>query len=52
VTIVGTVSRKSSIGGLCICAEVLDILKIDKNCTDLQCFIFQFREACSFVWGC
>jgi len=27
---------------------VLDILKIDKNCTDLQCFTFQFRDACSF----
>ena len=36
---------------LYVCAEVLDILKIAKNCTDLRCFIFQFSEACSFVWG-
>jgi len=31
VTIVRTVSRKTSIGGLYVCAEVLDILKIDKT---------------------
>jgi len=30
-----TVARKFSIGGL-------DILKIDKNSTDLYCFMFQF----------
>jgi len=30
--------------GLCVCAGLLDILKIDKNSTDLQCFIFQFRD--------
>ena len=29
----------------------LDILKIDKNSTDLKWFIFQFRGAWSFVWG-
>jgi len=29
----------------------LDILKFDKNSTDLKCFVFQFREAWSFVWG-
>jgi len=51
VTIVRTVDRKSPIGGLYVWAEVLGILKIDKNCTDLQCFIFQFWEACRFVWG-
>ena len=26
-------------------------LKIDKNSTDLQCFMFQFGGAWSFVWG-
>ena len=26
-----------------VCAGLLDILKIDKNSTDLQCFILQFR---------
>jgi len=35
VNIVRTVARLSSIGGLYVCAEVLDILEIDKNCTDL-----------------
>jgi len=30
-----TVARKFSIGGLCVCAGWLDILKIDKNSTDL-----------------
>ena len=29
----------------------LDILKFDKNSTDLKCFIFQFWGAWSFVWG-
>jgi len=49
---VRTFDRESSIGELYVWAEVLDILKIGKNCTDLQCFIFQFREAYSFVCGC
>jgi len=30
-----TVARNISIGGLCVSAGVLDILKIDKNYTDL-----------------
>jgi len=46
-----TVARKFSIGGLCVCAGGLDTLKIDKNSTDLQCFVFQFGEVSSFVWG-
>jgi len=29
-------------GGICVCAGRLDILKIDKNSTDLLCFMFQF----------
>jgi len=37
-----TVARKSSIDGLYVCAGRLDILKIDKNSTDLQRFLFQF----------
>jgi len=28
---------------LYVCAEVLHIPKIVKNCTDLQSFVFQFR---------
>jgi len=30
-----TVDRKSSIGRLYVCARGLDLLKFDKNCTDL-----------------
>ena len=37
-------------GSLCLCGG-LDILKIDNNSTDLQCFTFQFGGAWSFVWG-
>ena len=37
-------------GALDLCG-VLDILKIDKTYTDLQCFMFQFGGAWSFVWG-
>jgi len=29
-----TVARKFSIGGICVCAGWLDIVKIDKNSTD------------------
>jgi len=29
--------------GLYVCAGLLEILKIDKSSTDLQCFSFQFR---------
>jgi len=39
VNIVKAVARWSSIGGLYVCAEVLDILQIDKNCTDLVFYI-------------
>jgi len=39
-----TVAIKSSIGGF-------GIPKFDKNSTDLQCFIFRFGEAWSFVLG-
>jgi len=46
-----TVARKFSIGGLCVSAGWLDALKIDKNSTDLQCFMFQFGGLGSFVWG-
>ena len=38
-----TVARKSSIGKLYVCVGGLDILKFDKNSTDLKCFIFQFE---------
>ena len=37
-----TVARQSSIGGLYVCVGRLDILKFDKNSSDLKCFIFQF----------
>jgi len=37
-----TVGRKFSIGGLYVCSGWLDILKLDKNSTDSQCFIIQF----------
>ena len=37
----GTVARKFSIGELYVCVRGLDILKFDKNSTDLKCFIFQ-----------
>jgi len=37
-----TVSRKSSIGELCVCVGGLDIPKFEKNSTYLKCFIFQF----------
>ena len=37
----GIVARKSSIGGLFVCSG-LNILKIEKNSTDLLCFIFPF----------
>jgi len=47
--VVRTVARKFSVGGfcisaggICVCVEGLDIPKIDKNSTDLYCFIFQF----------
>jgi len=53
-----TVARKSSIGGLYVCAGGLYVhvwggltFKFDKNSTNLQCFIFQFGRAWSFVWG-
>jgi len=45
------VARKFSIGGLCVCAGGLDILKIDKKSTDLQCSMLQFEGAWSSVWG-
>jgi len=45
-----TVMRKSTIVGLYVCARRLDIIKFDKNSTDLYCFIFQFERAWSFVW--
>ena len=35
-----TIARKFSMGGVCVCAEGFDILKIDKDSTDL-CFMFQ-----------
>jgi len=35
-------SPESSLGGLWVCAEGLDTLKIEKNSIDLQCFLFQF----------
>jgi len=31
-----------TIGGFCVCAGGLDILKIDKNSTPSKCFMFQF----------
>jgi len=37
-----TVARKFSIGVLYVCSVGLGILKIDKNSTDLLCFIIQF----------
>ena len=37
--------------GLCVSTGGLDILKIDKNSTDLLCFMFQFGGAWRFVWG-
>jgi len=40
-----TVARKSSIGGLYVCAGGLDIIKFDKSFTDVQCFIFEFWGA-------
>jgi len=46
-----TVDRKSSIGVLKVCVGVLDILKFDKNSTDLKCFIFQFGGAWSLFGG-
>jgi len=46
-----TVARKISSGGLCVSARGFDTLKIDKNSTDLLCFMFQFGGAWSFVWG-
>ena len=36
------VARKSSIGVFHVYVGGLDILKFDKNSTDLKCFIFQF----------
>jgi len=44
------VARNFLIGELCIYAEGLDILKIDKTSTDLQCFTFQF-EVFEFCLG-
>jgi len=38
-----TVSRKSSIGVLYVCVVGPDIVKFDKNSTDLNCFMFQFE---------
>jgi len=35
MVITRTVDRKSSIGRLYVCAKSLDVLKFDKNCTDL-----------------
>ena len=51
MNIVRTVARTSSIGGLYVCAEVLNILKIDKNRTDLQCFIFNIGELGALFGG-
>jgi len=45
-----TVARKSSIKGFTF-VQRLDILKIDKNSTDLQCFIFQFGVFGAFGGG-
>jgi len=50
VNIVRTEVRKLS-KGLYIYAGLFDILKIDKNSTDLQCFIFQFRGLGALFWG-
>jgi len=36
-----TVARKSSKGGLYVCAGGLDIQNFDKNSTDLHCFTFR-----------
>jgi len=36
-----TVARKFSVGGLWVCAGGLDTAKINKNSTDLHCFMFQ-----------
>jgi len=36
---------------LYVCVGGLDILKFDKNSTDVKCFIFPFEGAWSFVWG-
>jgi len=37
-----TVARKFSKGGFCVCAGGYNIPKIDKNSTNLLCFMFQF----------
>jgi len=37
--------------GAYVCVGKLDILKFNKNSTDLKCFIFQFGGTWSFVWG-
>ena len=36
---------------LYVCVGGFDILKFDKNSTDVKCFIFQFGGSWSFVWG-
>jgi len=53
-----TVARKFSIGGLCIsarglwaCARGLDTQKINKNSTDLYCFMFPFGGLELFLGG-
>jgi len=46
-----TVGRKFSIGGLWVCSGQIDTIKIDKNSTDLECFIFHFEKVWSIVWG-
>jgi len=46
-----TVTRKSSIRVLYVYVGVLDILKFDKNSTDLRCFIFKIGGLGALFWG-
>jgi len=45
------VDWKSSVQRLYVCARGLELLKFDKNCTDLYCFIFSFSGGGASVGG-
>jgi len=46
-----TVTKKSAFEGALRLRRGVDMLKFDKNSTDLQCFTFQFWRVRSFVSG-